>query len=440
VPGIEVLTSILPDTSEVSNEGHLVIGGCDVVDLAGEFGTPLYVFDKATLRHKCREYRREFTERYPDTLVIYACKAFLNRALAQIFMQEGLGLDVVSGGELYIARSVDFPMGKVYFHGNNKTPSELRLALDWGVGRIVVDNFHELALLNDAAQKAGVSQNILLRLSPGVDPHTHELTTTGIIDSKFGFPIVTGQAEAALVRAMSSSGLHPVGLHVHLGSPIFEIEPYEQAIEVVLRFAARMRDKHGFELQEFSPGGGFAISYTREDSAPSVAEYAEAISCRLRSLAGEIDLALPRLVIEPGRSIVGRAGIALYSAGAVKDIPGVRKYVSLDGGMADNIRPALYDARYEALVANKMDAEAVEQVTLAGKLCESGDVLIKDIALPRIEPGDTVAILVSGAYCLPMASNYNAALKPAVVLVSNGEAHLIQRRETYDDLIGRDIV
>ena len=441
--GIEVLRSILPDTAEVSNEGHLVIGGCDVVGLADEFGTALYVFDEATLRNKCREYRKEFSDRYPDTLVIYACKAFLNRSLANIFIQEGLGLDVVSGGELYIARSVDFPMEKVYFHGNNKTPSELRLALDWGVGRIVVDNFHELALLDDAAQKAGFVQDILLRLSPGVDPHTHELTTTGIIDSKFGFPIVTGQAEEALVRAMSSPGLHPVGLHVHLGSPIFEIEPYEQAIEVVLRFAAGMRDRYApafAGIQEFSPGGGFAIPYTREDSAPSVAEYAEAISCRLRGLTEELDLCPPRLVIEPGRSIVGGAGVALYSAGAVKEIPGLRKYVSLDGGMADNIRPALYGARYEAIVANKMGAEAAERVTLAGKLCESGDILIKDIALPRIEPGDIVAVPVSGAYCLPMASNFNAALKPAVVLVSNGEAHLIQRRETYDDLIGRDIV
>ncbi len=430
-----MIRSILPDTARVSNEGHLIIGGCDVVDLADEFGTPLYLFDEATLRNKCREYRKEFSERYPHTLVIYACKAIINLALAQIFMQEGLGLDVVSGGELHVARSVDFPMEKVYFHGNNKTPGELRLALDWGVGRIVVDNFHELSLLDDAARKAGVIQDILLRLSPGIDPHTHELTTTGIIDSKFGFPIVTGQAEEALVRAMSSPGLHPIGLHVHLGSPIFEIEPYEQAIEVVLRFVAGVRDKHAFDLQEFSPGGGFAIPYTREDSAPSVAEYAEAISCRLRSLAKELDLTPPRLVIEPGRSIVGRAGIAIYSTGAVKDIPAVRKYVSLDGGMADNIRPALYGARYDALVANKMDAEAAERVTLAGKLCESGDVLIKDIALPEIEPGDIVAVLVSGAYCLSMSSNYNAALKPAVVLVSDGNARLIRRRETYEDLL-----
>lgn len=443
MPGIEVLRSILPDTAKVGNEGHLIIGGCDVVDLAGEFGTPLYVFDETTLRNKCREYRKEFTERYPDTLVIYACKAFLNRALAQIFMQEELGLDAVSGGELYIAQSVDFPMEKVYFHGNNKTPSELRLALDWGVGRIVVDNFHELSLLDDAARKAGFVQDILLRLSPGIDPHTHELTTTGIIDSKFGFPIVTGQAEEALVRAMSSSGLHLVGLHVHLGSPIFEIEPYEQAIEVVLRFAAGMRDRHApafAGVQEFSPGGGFAIPYIHEDSAPSVAEYAQSISCRLRSFAKELDLAPPRLVIEPGRSIVGRAGIALYSSGAVKEIPAVRKYVSLDGGMADNIRPALYGARYEALVANRMDDEAAERVALAGKLCESGDVLVKDIVLPQIEPRDIVAIPVSGAYCLSMASNYNAALKPAVVLVGDGKARLIQRREIYEDLTRRDIV
>ena len=433
------LTPILPDTAEVSREGHLIIGGCDMVDLADEFGTPLYLFDEATLRARCREYREEFGKHYPHSLIIYACKAFINRALAQIFKEEGLGLDVVSGGEIYIARSVDFPMEKVYFHGNNKTRDEIEMALDLGVGRIVVDNFHELSLLAGVVRERGVSQDILLRLSPGIDPHTHQFITTGIIDSKFGFPISSGQAEEAAAQAMSASGLNLIGLHAHLGSLIYEVEPYREAVKVMLRFAAELRDKFGFQLLELNLGGGFAVQYTWDRPAPPVAEYAAAIAATLLETSRELDLTPPLLVVEPGRAIVGRAGIALYRAGAIKDIPGVRKYVSLDGGMADNIRPALYEARYEAFVANKMGEEKAERITLAGKFCESGDILIRDIELPRIEPGDLIAVPVSGAYCLAMASNYNASLKPAVVLVKEGQARLIRRRETYEDLVRLDL-
>ncbi|MFW6112457.1 MAG: diaminopimelate decarboxylase [Chloroflexota bacterium] len=430
---------MLPDTAGQNEKGHLTIGGCDAIDLVKEFGTPLYVFDEATLRNGCRKFRQEFGERHSDTQVIYACKAYINRALAKVFKEEGLGLDVVSGGELYIARSVDFPMDRVYFHGNNKTPDEIEFALDCGIGRIVVDNFHELSVLNDAAQRAGIMQDILLRLSPGIDPHTHEFTTTGIIDSKFGFPIVTGQAEEAIVRAIGASNVNLVGLHVHLGSPIFKIEPYKEAVKTVIQFAAEMKDKHRFELREFSPGGGFATPYTREEHVPSIAAYAEEMCSTLSDSVREHDLPEPRLIIEPGRSLIGRAGVALYSTGAVKEIPGVRTYVSLDGGMADNIRPALYGAQYDAVVANKMGIDTTERVTLAGKFCESGDILIKDIDLPRIDPGDVVAVPVSGGYCLSMASNYNASLKPAVIMVNNGEARPIQRRETFEDIVRRDI-
>ncbi len=434
----ENLKNILPDTAGQSAKGHLTVGGCDAVDLVREFGTPLYVFDEATLRNGCRTFQQAFGERYSNTLVIYACKAFINRALAQVFKEEGLGLDVVSGGELYIAKSAGFPMDRVYFHGNNKTPHEIELALDCGIGQFVVDNFHELSLLNDAAQRAGITQDILLRLSPGVDPHTHKFTTTGIIDSKFGFPIVTGQAEEAIAQAIAASSVNLVGLHVHLGSPIFEIEPYKEAIKTVVKFAAEMRDKHGLELREFSPGGGFATPYTREDRSPGIAEYAEDICATLRDSVREYGVPEPRLVIEPGRSIVGRAGVAIYSTGAIKEIPGVRKYISLDGGMADNIRPALYGARYDALVANNKGIDTTERVTLAGKFCESGDILIKDIDLPKIDPGDIVAVPVSGGYCLSMASNYNASLRPAVIMVNNGKAKLVQRRETFEDIVRRD--
>lgn len=433
------LASVFPQGSTINEKNHLSLGGCDTVDLLEEFGSPLYVFDEMTLRDKCREYVNEFSKRYQKTLVVYASKAYIGRALAKLVSEEGLGIDVVSGGEVSIARSVGFPLEKAYFHGNNKGAEELHFALSSGVGRIVVDNFHEMGLLDRIAGEMGIKARILLRLSPGVDAHTHGHTTTGIIDSKFGFPIVTGQAEEALVQALAAPNLDLIGLHTHLGSPIFEVEPYVEATDLVLGFAASMREKHGFNLQEFSPGGGFAIQYVKETPPPAVATYAETLVGVLKSGLAKYSLDEPLMIIEPGRSIVGRAGVALYTVGATKDIPGVRKYVSVDGGMADNIRPAIYGSKYEALVANKADEEPVETVTLAGKFCESGDILIKDAFLPGLVAGDRIAIPASGAYCLSMASNYNASLKPAIVMVKEGKARLIRRRETYEDLIRYDI-
>jgi diaminopimelate decarboxylase len=373
-------------------------------------------------------------------LVIYASKAFLNRALALMFKEEAVGLDVVSGGELSIAHSVDFPMDKVYFHGNNKAPEELNLALDWGVGRIVVDNFYELELLNRLARKRGATQNILLRLTPGVDPHAHRYTTTGTIESKFGFPLDTGQAAEAVSQASSASNLNLLGLHFHLGSPVCETEPYELATELVLRFARETSQKFGFELSEFDIGGGFAVPYTLDSEVPTIADYARAITGKLNSLVSELELSHPRLIVEPGRAIVAQAGVALYEVGAIKEIPGIRKYVCVDGGISDNIRPALYDAKYEALVANKVLKPTREVVTIAGKLCESGDILIRDINLAMVRPGDIMAIPVCGAYSIPMSSNYNALPRPAIVMVKEGRARLIRRRETYEDLTSLDVV
>ncbi len=436
---LERMATLLPDTAEVNEKGHLTLGGCDVVKLAAEFGTPLYIFDEATLRRTCAEFHNEFGQRYADTLVIYAAKAFINRALARIFKEEGLGLDVVSGGELSIARSADFPMDKVYFHGNNKLREEIELAIGWGVGRIVVDNLYELSLVNEVARKSGVTQDILLRLTPGIDAHTHQYITTGIIDSKFGLPITTGQAEEAIVKAMSASNLRLIGLHVHLGSLIFSIEPYQKAIEIVFQFAAEMKKKHGFTWHEFSPGGGFAVQYTQDTPAPNTAYFAQAIADTIKSKSKELGLKLPRLIVEPGRAIVGRAGVAIYRAGAIKEIPGVRKYVAVDGGMADNIRPALYGSKYEALIANKVNKSDFERVSIVGKFCESGDILVKDEDIPKVVPGDIIAIPVSGAYCLSMASNYNASLKPAIVMVRDGKTRLIRRRESYDDLMRCDV-
>jgi diaminopimelate decarboxylase len=432
--------ALFPLTTEVSKQGRLCIGGCDVVALANEFGTPLYLFDERTLRHKCREFKEEFCKYYPDTLVIYASKAFLNRALALIFKEEGLGLDVVSGGELSIAHSIDFPLDKVYFHGNNKTLEELNLALDWRVGRIVVDNFYELELLNKLVKERRMRQDVLLRLTPGVDPHTHQYTTTGTIESKFGFPLATGQAEEAAKQALSASNLNLLGFHFHLGSPVSEIQPYELAIELVLRFAQEMGRKLGFKLSEFDIGGGFAVPYTLDSKAPTTVDYARAVTGKLSGLISGLGLSRPRLIVEPGRAIVGQAGVALYKVGATKEIPGTKKYVCVDGGISDNIRPALYGTKYEALVANKASKAEREVVTVAGKLCESGDILVRDINLASVQPGDIIAIPVCGAYCIPMSSNYNALPRPAIVMVKESRARLIRRRETYQDLMSLDVI
>ena len=430
---------VFPVTTGVNDAGRLTLGGCDVVDLVSDFGTPLYVFDEDTLRTMCRDFVGEFTARYPDTKTLYASKAYVNPALARLVHEEGLGFDVVSGGELAVVTAAGIPAWDVYFHGNNKTPDELEMALDNEIGRIVIDNAYELALLDRLARARGVSQDVLLRVSPGVDPHTHSHTTTGTLDSKFGLAIETGEAERAVLDAIAAPNLNVVGLHFHLGSPIFELEPYAIAIDAVLTFASGLASR-GLELKELSPGGGFAIGYMRDRLPPTVGAYADVITSTLKQRIYDLRIEEPTLVIEPGRSIVGRAGVALYTVGAIKDIPSVRKYVSLDGGMGDNIRPALYDSQYEAVAANRMLDPAEETVTLAGKYCESGDVLVRDVELPRLSHGDLVAIPASGAYAPSMASNYNLNPRPPVVLVKDGEARLIRRRETYRDLIQADVL
>ncbi len=432
--------SLFPITKRVNRHGHLCIGGCDCVDLAQEFGTPLYVFDEDTIRAKCREFCKEFTSRYTDTLVIYASKAFLNLALANIIKEEGLGLDVVSGGELTVAQSVGFPREKIYFHGNNKTEAELTQALGYGIGCIVLDNFHEIELLESLARENSIKQKVMLRLTPDVDPHTHQYTTTGVLDSKFGFPLATGQAEAAVKRVSSASNLIFEGIHFHLGSPIAETSPYQVAIDTVLHFASKMSEKYGVQLRQFSPGGGFAVRYTVDSHIPTIAEYAEAITSTLIKLISELGLARPKLIVEPGRAIIAQAGVALYRVGTIKEISGVRNYVCVDGGMGDNIRPALYGAKYEALVANRVgEAESVN-VAIAGKYCESGDILIRDLTLPPVSTGDVIAIPVSGAYSIPMSSNYNLVPRPAIVLVKEGRARLIRRREDYQHLMSLDVI
>ncbi|MQG00857.1 MAG: diaminopimelate decarboxylase [SAR202 cluster bacterium] len=430
--------SLFPMGSTLSENGHLNIGGRDVTELAKEYGTPLYIYDEATIRTMARTFVKEFGTRYANTVVAYASKAFLTKAMARIANEEGLSLDVVSGGEIAAAISAGFPAARMDFHGNNKTPDELIYAVESGVGTIVVDGFHELDLLNNLAEERGIEQGIMLRLSPSVDAHTHGHTTTGILDVKFGFSIESGESTIAIRQALDSSNLDLKGIHFHLGSPIFELEPYSQAIDTVLDYLAQFKSE-GLNLREFSPGGGFAIGYTRNQPPPPISAYADVITSMLTRKCNQLGFDLPKLIIEPGRSIVGRAGVAVYTVGVIKDIPTVRTYVSLDGGMGDNIRPALYGSEYEAVVANKMTVDTDhEVVTLAGKYCESGDILVKDISLPTIEAGDIIAIPSSGAYCLAMSSNYNMNPRPAVLMVKDGTSKIIRRRETYQDLIALD--
>ncbi len=431
--------ALFPFTAQVNERDRLAIGGCDTVELASEFGTPLLVFDDATLRGMCRGFADSFGSRYANSRILYASKAFVNAGIAKMVADEGLGLDVVSGGELAVAVAAGSDMSSVYFHGNNKTPQELEYALEVGCGRIVVDSFYELDLLNELARQRGVTQPILLRLSPSVDPHTHVHTTTGILDSKFGFSIETGDSTDAIRQALAASNLDLLGLHFHLGSPIFELEPYAIAIDTVLTYLAQFIDE-GLNMREFSPGGGFAIGYVRDQLPPAIEDYAEVITTAFTRRCEDLGFGQPTLLLEPGRSIVGRAGVALYTVGAIKQIPTVRKYVSVDGGMGDNIRPALYGSEYEAVVASRMSDEPRELVTLAGKYCESGDVLVRDIEMPIIETGDIIAIPSSGAYAPSMASNYNLNGRPAIVVVADGEARLIRRRESFEDMMALDVV
>lgn len=434
------LKHLWPLTAQLSEDDSLFIDGQAVTELARTYGTPLYIFDEATLRDRCRAYRRELGAIYGERAqAAYASKAYLCTAVAQIMMEEGLDLDVVSGGELFVALRAGFPAERIHFHGNNKSAQELGEALNAGVGRIVVDNFAELALLDELARTRGAHAAIWLRLAPGVQAHTHSHIQTGQEDTKFGFSIQSGDAEKALITAMRSDGLQLTGLHAHIGSQIYEPESLAEAAERLVGFAAEMHAQHGFALRELSPGGGWGVPMTEQDAPAPVEPYLAALCAAVTSACAQHHLDLPHLIVEPGRSLIAQAGVAVYAAGARKEIPGVRTYVAVDGGMADNIRPALYGAHYAARRVLGGVGRPTEVVTLAGKYCESGDILIRDIELPHLNRGDLLAIPMAGAYTLAMASNYNLALRPAVILVSNGRSKVIQRRETYEDLVRREV-
>lgn len=406
--------------------------------MAKQFGTPLYVLDEELIRRNCRAYRAAFAS--DGGMVLYAAKTFLTTGMARLVEEEGLGLDVVSGGELFTALAAGFPPARIYFNGNNKSPAELEEALAARVGAVVVDSLSELELLSELAARRRQRPAILLRLAPGVEAHTHEYIQTGKVDSKFGFPIVGGIALEGVRRALASPHVELVGYHCHIGSQILALGSYQAAVAAMVRFAAEARRETGFVPAILDLGGGLGVRYTGDDDPPAISALAGTIKETVRRETETCGLPVPRVAVEPGRSIVGEAGTTLYTIGAVKDIPGVRRYVAVDGGMTDNPRVALYQAVYEGLVANRAADAPVEVVSVAGKCCESGDMLIWDIALPRVERGDLLAVFTTGAYNYSMASNYNRLPRPAVVLVREGSARLLVLRETYGDLIRRDVI
>ncbi|MFS0854844.1 diaminopimelate decarboxylase [Paenibacillus taichungensis] len=430
----------LHGTSKINAQGHLEIGGVDTTVLKEQFGTPLYVVDEQLVRERCREYMEAFRASGLGFQVAYASKAFCVMAMCALAAEEGLSLDVVSDGELFTALQAGFPAERIHFHGNNKTLEEIEMALDAEIGCFVVDNFNELHLLQAVAADKNRKVNILLRVTPGVEAHTHEYISTGQTDSKFGFDIGNGTAFEAIELASKQSNLVLLGVHSHIGSQIFEVEGFQMAVQRVAEFAAAVYERLNVAFKVVNLGGGFGIRYIDGDTPLEVSEYVKAITDAVKNHFAQIGYAVPEIWVEPGRSIVGEAGTTLYTVGTSKDIPGVRKYVAVDGGMTDNPRPALYESKYEAVLANRANEAAQETVSVAGKCCESGDMLIWDLDLPKVQSGDLLAVACTGAYNYSMASNYNRIRRPAVVFVKDGQGDVVVRRETYQDIIQNDLV
>ena len=427
-----------PITLKTNDNGNLSIGGCDLTELAEKYGTPLYVLDEETIRAICRDYKKAFSK-YKKVRMMYASKALCTMGTSVLISSEGFGFDVVSGGEIYTLHKAGIDMSNVLFNGNNKSIDELNLALDLGVGRISVDNFLELSLLNELAKSKNLVANILLRITPGIECHTHEYIQTGHLDSKFGFDLTQiDEAVDLILNTYSNLKLH--GLHAHIGSQIFETKVYHDEIEILIKELSRLDEKFNLKLDEINIGGGLGVKYTEKDVPPSTYEIADVIINSLNENIQKYKIEPPTVFLEPGRSVISTAGVTLYTLGSSKQVPHGKKYVAVDGGMADNIRPAMYEAEYIAQIANKPDFELSQNVTIAGRFCESGDILIKDINLPEIEEGDILCVFNTGAYNYSMASNYNRVQKPAMVLVNNSQSDIIVNRETLEDLISKDIV
>ncbi|MEX2291721.1 MAG: diaminopimelate decarboxylase [Mycobacteriales bacterium] len=435
--------AVWPRNATRSDAGVLELGGVDVRDLAAEFGTPAYVLDEDDFRRRCREWRQAFdpgpASGEPAADVYYAGKAFLCTAVARWVAEEGLSLDVSTGGELAVALNAGFPTERVLFHGNNKSVAELERAVEVGVGRIVIDSFDELVRIAAVAEGAGVRQRVYVRVTPGVEAHTHEYVQTGQEDQKFGFSLASGAAAEAVRRVLAQPSLELIGLHCHIGSHIFDVHGFKLAAHRMVGLLAAVRDEHAVVLPELDLGGGQGIAYTAADDPMDVFEYADGLRRIVVRECEAVDLPVPRLAVEPGRAIAGPTTVTLYEVGTVKELPGLRTYVSVDGGMSDNIRTALYDARYTAVLASRASGAEPANVTLCGKHCESGDIVVHDVPLPGdLAPGDLVAVPASGAYHRSMASNYNHVPRPPVVAVRNGTARVLVRRETEDDLLRLD--
>jgi diaminopimelate decarboxylase len=418
---------------------HLQFDGCDTVALARDYGTPLYVVSERMIRERLREIRSSFLDRYPGTGALYASKALQTLDICRIVASEGIGLDVVSGGELYAAAKAGFPMQDVWFHGNSKTDDEIRMAVEYGVGRVVVDNLHELEFLDKTALAAGKRMKILFRITPGVDSHTHDYISTGKLDSKFGIPLDPSVRDQYIGAALSMKGVELLGFHFHIGSQLLSNESHRKAVGIVARLMTEVRDAYGFETRELNLGGGYGVHYQGDEVTHTLSYFVDAMMDDLQAACGASKLALPRVVIEPGRWIVGEAGITLYTVSSKKAIPGIKTYIGIDGGLPDNPRPMLYGAVYEASIADRHDDPRTEEVTVAGKCCESGDILIRDIELQTPVPGDTLAVLTTGAYNHSMASNYNRLPRPAMVLTDAGKHRLSVRRESFEDLVAREL-
>lgn len=430
--------SLKPITTKINDAGNLEIGGCDLVILAEKYGTPLYVLDEATIRKICRDYKDAF-KGYPKVNMMYASKALCSSATSALIASEGFGFDVVSSGEIFTVYKSGANMSKVLFNGNNKSYDELSLAIELGVGRISVDNFFELSLLNEIAKSHKKIVNILLRITPGIECHTHEYIQTGHLDSKFGFDLTQiDDAVELIVNDYTNLKLH--GLHAHIGSQIFEKSIYGDEIEILVKEIARLDEKFGLKLDEINIGGGLGVKYVEADYPPSTYEVAEIVIKRLYECIEKYKIDAPALFIEPGRSIISTSGVTLYTLGSSKQVPKGKTYFAVDGGMADNARPSMYQAEYDAQIANKPDYELAQTVTVAGRFCESGDILIKNIKLPEIEEGDILCVYNTGAYNYSMASNYNRVQKPAMVLVNNSQSDIIIKRESLEDLIAHDII
>ncbi|WP_102345710.1 diaminopimelate decarboxylase [Bacillus sp. Marseille-P3661] len=429
----------LHGTSRINDQGHLEIGGIDTVYLAKEYGTPLFIYDVELMKKRARAFKQTFERHEVKAQVAYASKAFSTIAMIQLVEEEGLSLDVVSGGELFTALAANFPSERIHFHGNNKSIEEIRMGVQAGIGCFVADNFYELTLLEQVGKEFGKTVSVLLRISPGIEAHTHDYIMTGQEDSKFGFDLTSGQVEKAIEIARKSPHIELLGIHSHIGSQIFETTGFILAVDKIFSAIEKWFSELNYVPKVLNLGGGFGIRYTEEDDPIQPEQYVSAIIDKVKSHVNNLKIEMPEIWIEPGRSIVADAGTTLYSVGSNKDIPNVRKYLAVDGGMSDNLRPALYQAKYEAMLANRANDPVEETVSIAGKCCESGDMLIWDLPLPKAMPGDLLAVSCTGAYGYSMANNYNRIARPAVVFVENGEVQLVVKRETYEDIIRLDL-